>query len=297
MYSDYRCAPGNPFEKFLVVAEQAMRLGVHASKLSAIASTQGAEFTLNTEQRNFCSDVFSRIERMAFAFDRLCELTVEHYKFYDTVDAKQDASGTHTYSDEETQAMARWHTEADLLTFSIYYELKSIVDMMEQWGIAPAVGCELEYAIKARDRFLAHPEFHRVAPHAYRGKAIPYRTGFTCCDIGGLQQWDSVTREQYFLLLGLTGSLKPELEAALVAENETAIRSATKNERLTAEQVTRLKAFGAREPDLEKALCELAADLLPRVLNKIEEIHQEAITRFGFEYGPSGPLMSTKITF
>ena len=297
MYSRYRTWQGNPFEGFLRDADQVMEISILASTVPAIAAAQRADFTRNEEQRNFCADIFSRIERMAFAFDRLRELTAEDYRFEDAVDEKRDTTGTYTYSEAEVQAMARWHTETDLLTFYIYYELKSVIDMAEQWGISPQAASELEYVLRARDRFLAHPEFHRVAPHAYRGKSIPYNEGFTRCDVAGLQQWDPVTREQYFSALGLSSPVSREREAAEAAANETMIRSATRNERLTEEQVTRLKAFGVREPDLEKALREFAATLLPRVLEKIKEIHSQAVAKFGFEFGSSGPLMSARLGF
>jgi hypothetical protein len=295
MYCRYRSAVGNPFEEFLAVADRAMNIGIRATRLPAIAVAQRTEFTQNVEQRNFCADLFARIERVAFSFDRLCELTVDHHTFEDAIDASRDAGGKHTYSEQEMRAMARWHTETDVLRFYIYYELKSVIDMLEQWRISLVNGSELEYVLKARDRFLAHPEFHRVTPHAYRGKEIPYKTGFTRCYIAGLQQWDSVTREEYLSKLGLVGHVEFRQQTKEAEDNEAMIRSTTRNEKLTAEQISRLKAFGVREPELEKALREFATELLPKTLKRFEEIHEEALCRFGFERGPGGPLMSSKM--
>src|SRR5438034_10880911 len=76
-----------------------------------------------------------------------------------------------------SQAEARWHSETDVLTFYIYYELKSIADMLAQWAIMPVAGSDLEYALKARDPFLAHPELCRVSPRYSRTKSITVDRG------------------------------------------------------------------------------------------------------------------------
>ena len=52
----------------------------------------------------------------------------------------------------------RWNVEAEALTHHIFYEMKSVADMIDQWGISPRAGGELEYALKCRDRFLSHSQ-------------------------------------------------------------------------------------------------------------------------------------------
>lgn len=54
------------------------------------------------------------------------------------------------------------------------------------------------------------------------------------------------------------------------------------NERLARADVTRIKAFGVKEPDLEAALREFATELTPGLLTKMDEIVREALSRFGF---------------
>lgn len=272
-----------------------MEIVLDHSRLPTITPKYAEDFTRNAEQRNFCADLASRIERISFGFDRLCELTSEHFKFTDAIDAKRGGNRTYTYTAEEVEAMARWHTEADVLTFYIYYELKSVCDMIRQWHLAPRAGSELEFALKARDRFLAHPEVSKVVPNQFRGKAIPYRTGMTRCYIAGLQQWDAISRDCYLRSLGMpTGVSQPGAEKEAVG-NEGVIRRSTRNRDLKHDEVTRLKAFGVREPDLEKALREFASEVLPHVLKRIVDIHEEAVSRFGFERGTAGPLMLAKL--
>jgi hypothetical protein len=90
------------------------------------------------------------------------------------------------------QAQERWDLESDSLAFYIYYELKSVADILGQWNIVPTAGSALEYALKARDRFLAHPEFCRIGPRSNRSKALAERAP-AFADIASLQQWaDSV---------------------------------------------------------------------------------------------------------
>jgi predicted SnoaL-like aldol condensation-catalyzing enzyme len=161
-------------------------------------------------------------------------------------------------------------------------------DILEQWTIVPASGSELEYALKARDRFLAHPQFCRVSPRANRAKSIPMN-GPTRCDIASLQQWDCITQSEYLAKLTMASPADREAE---VRRNSSTILSKTRNERLTEEEVTRMKAFGAREPHLEKALEELAQLLCIQALPKIASVCTEAINKFGFEQIPEGPIFS-----
>src|SRR5438094_9873815 len=97
-----------------------------------------------------------------------------------------------------SQAEARWHSETDVLTFYIYYELNSIADMLAQWAIMPVAGSDLEYALKARDRFLAHPELCRVSPRYSRTQSIPVVAAFHWCYIDSVRRWVATTQHVYF---------------------------------------------------------------------------------------------------
>jgi hypothetical protein len=68
------------------------------------------------------------------------------------------------------------------------------------------------------------------------------------------------------------------------------ILSQQPNEKLSEQDVIRVKAFGVREPDLERAIRELAVLLNSGALSKIVSVCAEAISRFGFEQIPEGPI-------
>jgi len=188
------------------------------------------------------------------------------------------------------RAQERWDLESDSLTFYIYYEVKSVADIVGQWTIIPAAGSALEYALKARDRFLAHPEFCRIGPRSNRSKALA-KGAPAFSDIASLQQWETVVRDEYLAQLQITA---PYDQAQEAEKNRQILLSKPRNERLRNEEVLRVKAFRAPEPDLAGALKELAALLHSSVLPKIAQVSAEAIKRFGFEEIPDGPVFSQR---
>jgi hypothetical protein len=281
MLFDYQVGPSSPFWEFLQRASEALDL----ARTRIVPDQLCDEFTKNAEQRNFCADLTDRVARVAFAYDRLCELTTEYHDLQRQQDQARDEHGTYTFTTEMLKAEARWNVEVDLLTFYAYYELKSIIDILDQWGVKPESGSELEYAVKVRDRFLAHPVLCGVAPNAFRGKAIPCDGGMTRCDIASLNQWDPITRNAYLSRLRMA---EPYNIDQVYAENAAIVRSKKRNESLTGEEVLRLKAFGMREPDLSLALVQLAQALMAALSQEFLACCEEAITRFGFERIPPG---------
>jgi len=284
---DYHVAKINPFACFL---EAAFRMLNIAGAGQPIADSDRAAYARHTEERNFCEDVCDRIQRMAFAYDRLCELSMEHWRMSDELNQKRDENGRCEISPQMLQAQERWDLESDSLTFYIYYELKSVADILGQWSIVPAAGSALEYALKARDRFLAHPEFCRIGPRSNRSKALA-KGSPAFSDIASLQQWETVVRDEYLAQLQISAPYDQPQEAQ---KNQQILLSKPRNERLRDEEVLRVKAFGAPEPDLTGALKELAAALHSSTLSKIAQVNAEAIQRFGFEEIPDGPVYSQR---
>lgn len=256
-----------------------------------VAPSDRATYARHAEKRNFCEDVCDRVQRMAFAYDRLCELSIEHWRMSDELDQIRDENGRCEISPQMLQAQDRWDLESDSLTFYIYYELKSVADILGQWAIVPAAGWALEYALKARDRFLAHPEFCRIGPRSNRSKALGKRAP-SFSDIASLQQWETVVRDEYLAQLQITARYDQQQEAQ---KNRQILLSKPRNERLRDEEVLRVKAFGAPEPDLGRALKELAALLHSAALPKIAQVSAEAIQQFGFEEIPDGHVFSQRI--
>jgi hypothetical protein len=284
---DYHVAKINPFASFL---EAAIRMLNIAGAGQPIAGSDRAAYARHTEERNFCEDVCDRIQRMAFAYDRLCELSMEHWRMSDELNQKRDENGRCEISPQMLQAQERWDLESDSLTFYIYYELKSVADILGQWSIVPAAGSALEYALKARDRFLAHPEFCRIGPRSNRSKALA-KGSPAFSDIASLQQWETVVRDEYLAQLQISAPYDQPQEAQ---KNRQILLSKPRNERLRDEEVLRVKAFGTPEPDLTGALKELAAALHSSTLSKIAQVNAEAIQRFGFEEIPDGPVYSQR---
>lgn len=284
---DYHVAKINPFACFL---EAAFRMLNIAGSGRPIAGSDRAAYARHTEERNFCEDVCDRIQRMAFAYDRLCELSMEHWRMSDELNQKRDENGRCEISPQMLQAQERWDLESDSLTFYIYYELKSVADILGQWSIVPAAGSALEYALKARDRFLAHPEFCRIGPRSNRSKALA-KGAPAFSDIASLQQWETVVRDEYLAQLQISAPYDQPQEAQ---KNRQILLSKPRNERLRDEEVLRVKAFGAPEPDLTGALKELATSLHSSVLSKIAQVNAEAIQGFGFEEIPDGPVYSQR---
>lgn len=115
-------AASNPFNGFLASCERRMSVGRAQDVVSGSDLRVVQGYTENQEEMNFAFDFVGRVQRIAFAYDRLCELTVEHYTRRDKWEPAFKEKGAYTPSPEETEAEARWNLETDLLTFYIYYE-------------------------------------------------------------------------------------------------------------------------------------------------------------------------------
>jgi hypothetical protein len=283
---DYRVTQGNPFAGFLKAASKMLNI---AGSSEPIDASDRSAYARNADERNFCEDVCDRIQRMAFAYDRLCELSIEYWKMSDELDQNRDENGRCEIAPQMLQAQERWDLESDSLTFYIYYELKSVADILEQWTIVPPANSALEYALKARDRFLAHPEFCRIGPRSNRSKVLPRGPAPAFSHIASLQGWETIVRDEYLAQLQITTTYDINQEAT---KNRRILLSRQRNEKLSSEEVLRVKAFGAPEPDLGRALKELAVLLDSSALPKIATVSAEAVNRFGFEEIPDGPFFS-----
>ena len=96
-------------------------------------------------------------------------------------------------------------------------------------------------------------------------KSLPEK-GFTRCDIASLRQWDSVTQTEYLSKLNMSEPIDREAENR---RNSEMILSQKQNEKLSEQDVVRIKAFGVREPALEGAIGELAVLLNSGTLERV----------------------------
>lgn len=272
----------NPLNKFVDSARPCMKIGWRGGAQQKIAPAQYERVTLNGEERNFAEDVVGRVEQLSHAFDRLCELGVEHFEINELMKRNQPTPQGINLSLVNPSVLAReerWRREVDIVTSFAHYEIKSVVDMLKQWGIRVNTP-ELQYLMKTRDRFLVHPHYGGVMRMARRSLAIPFDGGPVQASVTGLNSWGPITRDYYLRLLNMAPPIDDNKERLA---NEQILLSAKRNHELTQAEIVRLKAFGLRDPDLPKALAELANILEKSALPKIDTAFNEAVTAFGFE--------------
>jgi hypothetical protein len=280
-----RAARMNPFNAFLLGCERPMSIAWSAVAQQAIDRSQYESFTVNSEERNFSHDIVDRITYVSYCFDRLCELGLEHFAIREEMNRNQPNSTGIDLSRVPPSVLAKeekWKQELQVITAFIFYEVKSVCDMLKAWNIDLA-GCpELLFLMKSRDRFLAHPELGGVMRLSHRSYGIPYDGSPVQASIAGLNRSDPITRSHYLTSLGLDENT-PTLDEAQRATNEQLVLSRDQNHRLDPPDITRLKAFGLRDVNLTKALTELAAVLEAQVLPRIRAAFEAAVRDFGFE--------------
>jgi hypothetical protein len=280
----------NPLGAFLSSAASEMQI---ALDLHAVTDSDNLQaFVTNQEELNFALDLCRRVQRLSAAFDLLCALTDRILSARQEEDRSRDVAGCYIMTEEAEQTRTRIHVESELLTHYLYYELKSATDMLRLWNIRVVPGSELEYVLKARDRLIAHPEIFRIAPTPFGGSSFPLSGGFMEVGIGTPFPADPFSDAYYCLKLGVDPKSDRTPEKKV---NELLLRSKAKNERLTDEEVTRIKLFGVREPNLLVALEEFAR-LLKTSLTDINRIVNKAVEENGYErYIATGPLQSHRV--
>lgn len=272
----------NPLNKFLDSVRPRMKIAWSAVAHQQITPTQYEALTLNEEERNYAEDLVTRVEMLSHAFDRLCELGVEHFEIHEEMKRNQPSpSGINRaiVSPSVLEREERWRKEVDVVTSFACYEIKSLADMLKQWGLQ-VNSPELLYITKTRDRFLAHPRSGGVTRMARRSMTIPYNGGPVEVSIAGLNHWGPITRDHYLSLLNLAPPINDSKERLA---NEQILLSKKQNEQLPSAEIVRLKAFGLRDPNLPEALEELADLLQKDALPKIEAAFDDAVKVFGFE--------------
>jgi hypothetical protein len=71
----------NPFATFLGTVRSPMSVAWSGAAQAKLAPARYAAFTLNEEERYFALDIVARVEFLAFAYDRLCELGTDTWPF------------------------------------------------------------------------------------------------------------------------------------------------------------------------------------------------------------------------
>jgi hypothetical protein len=279
----------NPLGAFLCNTESEMRIALGPHSIESADELEA--FVMVQEELNFTLDLCHRVQRLSATFDLLCNLTDRQLSFKRKENENRGATGSFTFTEEDEQARIRIRVESELLTHYLYYELKSATDMLRLWNIKVVPGSELEYVLKARDRLLAHPEIFRIAPSPFGAASYPLSGGFMTVYIGTPFATDSFHENYYSSKLGIGPGSNPATEQK---RNELLLRSKSKNEQFTEEEVTRIKLFGVREPDLLAALNQFAL-LLGASLTNIKSIVNRAVDNGYERYESLGPLQSHRV--
>lgn len=264
LVSQYRQA--SPFDEFLRKATEAL-----SSPTVARGIRDDTEYARIIEERRCWIDILDRAEMLAFTYSRLKTLTDLYREAGAQIDAaKRNMNKPNTSEVPDEIAWQRDHLalEASVLVSFVYYELTSLKRMLEGLKIQIPQG-ELQYLVKARDKFLAHQMLHGPMRNAHGAMSIP-RVGLLHAHAICADETDPVLIEYY------RRSFAPTTEADAVrfrGENETMIMK----DRLSPNERLRLRAFGIREPSLEASLDEMAKLLLTSALPELERISAQPI--------------------
>jgi hypothetical protein len=261
----------SPFDEFLRDAGKALN---SSPVLRGVRND--AEYARVIEERRYVIDILDRVEMLAFTYLRLRSLS----GLYREAEAKMHAAKRVTREEPLTWEVPdelAWQRdnralEARVLVALVYYELTSLTHMLKGLGMQIPPG-ELQYLVKARDKFLAHPMFRGRVRNAHSRMSIP--------EIGLLHAYAVNADETDPALLKYYGSSFASQSAADEArmreENERLILSCKKNSKFSPKEQLRLKAFGLREPNLEASLEEMASLLMTSALAEIKRIGAQPI--------------------
>jgi hypothetical protein len=269
LVKEYRQA--SPFDEFLWKATNALN-----SPTIARGVANDAEYARVIEERRYVIDILDRVEMLAFTYSRLKALS----GLYRQAEAHMDNANRVTREEPLTwevpdKLMCRRDylaLEARVLASFVYYELTSLAHMLNGLKIQILRG-ELQYLVKARDKFLAHPMFRGRVRNAHGAMSIP-QDGLLHAYAIHADETDPVLLDYYRVSFAQKGAAD---EVRLRSENEKLILSRTKNSDFSPDERLRLKAFGVREPSLDASLQELASLLMTSALPEIERVSAQPI--------------------
>lgn len=121
----------NPLGIFLCNAESEMRIALGFHSIENADELEA--FVMIQEELNFTLDLCQRVQRLSAAFDLLCDLTDQQISFRRIENENRGAAGSFTFTEKDEQARIRIRAESELLTHYLYYELKSVTDMLRLW--------------------------------------------------------------------------------------------------------------------------------------------------------------------
>lgn len=278
----------NPFDQFIEDATTTLDLAIRGR----VERERLPGYGENQRHRRFLKDLVARVAIVARAFDRLDELTETFREINRRWDELPDVKGTRTIPDVYVQERKKCELDVESAVALIYYEVKSIVDMLRQLDIEVTGDSETMFLLKVRDRFLSHPQLLGASRGSRGGIGVPFDLNRRLTyDMIALNSWPADEDRA----LGFDPETTPaDLRIRMREENEQLVLSPKRNEQLTDDEIKRLRYAGVRECDLEKVAEELAQRLENDVRPILARHADEAIREFGMERIPSGlPLMTS----
>lgn len=262
----------SPFDEFLRKATDTLN-----SPTIARGVRDDIEYARVMGERRYVIDILDRVEMLAFAYSRLSALSGLYRDAEFQVDSTKRGTREEPLTWEVPDEIV-WQRdcralEGRVLVAFVYYELTSLTHMLLKGLNVPMPRGELQYLVKARDKFLAHPVFGGRVRNAHVAMSIPL-VGLLHAHAIHTDEHDPVLRDYYGNAFALKNA---EDEARLRDENERLILSDKRNDRFSAAEQQRLKAFGIREPNLGASLDEMATLLLVSALPEIERIAAQTI--------------------
>jgi hypothetical protein len=262
----------------------ASRGRVEPAKLAAYGDSQ--------RRRRFLQDLVARIRVIARAFDRLDELTGTIRQINRRWDELPHVRGTRRIPDEYVKERKNCETDVEAAVALIYYEVKSVVDMLRQLDIDVDGETETMFLLKVRDRFLSHPQLAGASRGSRGGIGVPFdETRRLTYDMIALNSWAADEDRA----LGFDPETTPaDVRTRMREENEKLILSPKRNEQFSDDEITRLRYAGVRECDLEKVAVELAELLWKELRPILARYADEAMREFGLVQIPRGlPRMTS----
>ncbi len=278
----------NPLDAF---AEEATIM-LHLASTRRIEQEKLVAYGESQRQRRFLQDVVARVRIVAACFDRLDELTWTMREINRRWDELPHERGTRTIPDEYVKERKNCEAAVESAVALVYYEVKSIVDMVRQIGIEPDRLSETMFLLKVRDRFLSHPQLAGASRGSRGGVGVPFdETRRLTYDMIALNSWSADEDRA----LGFDPeTTPPDVRLRMREENEKLILTPKRNEQFTDDEITRLRYAGVRECDLEKVAVELSQLLEKDLTPVLAAYADEALREFGFVRIPRGlPLMTT----
>lgn len=270
----------NPLAYF---AAEGSRLTNLVGRSYSIPEDQLSDFEVNQRRLDFLQDLVSRVKVLAYCYDSICSLSNDWKNLQATIASLPPDSGqpnVRTVPKELADEEENWLVKLDAFISLIYYEVASLVRILEQLDVKVDSKSEVQYLVKIRNLFLSHVQLSSLMRGPNRGWSMPESGGFIERDVVALSSWGSDDLRklgEHALKIG-----SPEWKEQR-RKNEQLVLSGKQNEDLTESERLNLMAAGVRECRLELALKQLAELLESDVLPIIEKETTQAIDKFGFE--------------